>query len=101
MLNACMAATTELVGGAFLALGLLSRLTPIPLIITMIVAYATTEQEALHSLVTGDPDPFLSAAPFLFLFASLLVLVFGPGPLSLDHLIARRIKNLRGENIPE
>jgi putative oxidoreductase len=86
-LNACMAATTELVGGAFLALGLLSRLTPIPLIVTMIVAYVTTEHEALHSLVTGDPDPFLSAAPFLFLLASLLVLVFGPGSISLDRLI--------------
>ncbi|HVE16738.1 MAG TPA: DoxX family protein [Chthoniobacterales bacterium] len=85
-LNAYVVATTELVGGTFLLLGLLSRLTPIPLIISMIVAYATTEQDALHSLISGNPDPFLTAAPFLFLFASLIVFVFGPGAFSLDRL---------------
>ena len=36
-----------------------------------------TEQEALHAL-TSDPDKFVTAAPFLFLLASLIVLAFGP-----------------------
>jgi putative oxidoreductase len=89
-LNAYVVATTELVGGLFLAIGLLSRLTPLPLIVSMIVAYVTTEQEALHALTQGDPDPFLSAAPFLFLLASLIVLVFGPGKISADHLLAKK-----------
>jgi putative oxidoreductase len=90
-LNAYVVATTELVGGVFLMLGLLSRLTPIPLIISMIVAYITTEQDALHALAGGNPDPFFAAAPFLFLCASVLVLVFGPGYLSLDRLIFGKI----------
>lgn len=88
--NAYLVATTELVGGIFLILGLLSRLTPIPLIISMIVAYLTTEQDALHSLLKGDTDPFFNAAPFLFLFASVLVFVFGPGKLSLDYLLFKK-----------
>lgn len=87
--NAYVVATTELVGGAFLLLGLLSRLAPIPLIIAMSVAYITTEQDALRSLATGDFDPFLSATPFLFLFASLIILIFGPGIVSVDHLLLK------------
>lgn len=89
-LNAYIVATTELVGGACLALGLLSRLAPVPLIITMVVAYLTAKRDALQALAAGDPDPFFAAAPFLFLFASLLILVFGPGRISLDHLLKKK-----------
>ncbi len=89
-LNAYVVATTELFGGLFLILGLLSRLTPIPLIISMVVAYITTEQEALGELAKGNPDPFFAAAPFLFLFASLMIFVFGPGCLSLDCLLLKK-----------
>src|ERR1043165_3084491 len=39
--NAALAGTTECVGGLFLLLGFASRLTTIPLIITMLVAYVT------------------------------------------------------------
>jgi len=83
--NAIMAGSTECLGGALLALGLFARPASIPLIFTMIVAYATADREALQSIVS-DPDKFVSAAPFLFLLASLIVLVFGPGKLSLDAL---------------
>jgi putative oxidoreductase len=87
--NAWLVACTETFGGAFLVLGLLSRLTAIPLIINFIVAYITTEQTALHKLLTLDTDDFFAAAPFLFLFAALIIFVFGPGALSLDYLIIR------------
>ena len=97
-LNAHIVATTELVGGLFLVLGLLGRLTPVPLIIAMVVAYLTTEQEALQALAMGNPDPFFSAAPFLFLLASLLILIFGPGKLSLDHLILSRWSKSQNTN---
>ena len=52
----------------------------------MIVAYATTEQDALKALFS-DPDKFVTATPFEFLFAAVIVLVFGPGKFSLDYLI--------------
>ena len=91
MLNAVMASSTECFGGLLLLLGLASRLTAIPLIITMIVAYLTADMEVVKGIFS-DPDAFVSASPFLFLFASLLVLVFGPGVFSIDHLLVRKFR---------
>ena len=87
--NAWLVSFTETFGGLFLVLGLLSRLTSIPLTINFIVAYITTEQDALHKLLSLDTDDFFAAAPFLFLFAAVIVLAFGPGAFSVDYLIAR------------
>jgi hypothetical protein len=50
-------------GGILLALGLLTRVTAIPLIINFIVAYLTTEQDALHKLRHFNPHAFISARP--------------------------------------
>jgi len=84
-LNAIMAASTELFGGALLALGLFARPAAIPLAFTMLVAYGTAHREELMAIFS-DTDKFLGAAPFTFLLVSLIVLAFGPGKLSLDHL---------------
>ena len=88
-LNAIMAGSTECFGGALLALGLFARPVAVPLVFTMIVAYATADREALMA-VFSDPDKFLGATPFLFLLAALIVLVFGPGKLSLDAVLFRK-----------
>jgi putative oxidoreductase len=84
-----MAATTECLGGLLLVAGLASRLTSIPLIVTMLVAYLTADSEAVRAIFS-EPDKFTSAAPFLFLLASVIVLLFGPGAISLDHLIGKK-----------
>jgi len=86
--NAVMAGGTECLGGALLALGLFARPASVPLIFTMFVAYWTADREALNSIVS-EPDKFVTATPFLFLLASLIVLVFGPGKLSLDALLGK------------
>ena len=87
--NAWFVALLEAGGGILLILGLASRLISIPLVIDMIVAYIAADREALKSIFT-DPDKFYAAAPYTFLIASLIVLIFGPGKLSLDALIASR-----------
>src|SRR5271163_4137046 len=87
--NAYLVGCTEMFGGIFLALGLLSRLTAIPLIIDFIVAYLTTEQDALHKLIHFDPDAFISADPFTYLLASVIVFIFGPGAYSVDGILKR------------
>jgi len=87
--NAWLVGFTETFGGMFLAFGLLTRLTAIPLIINFIVAYVTTEQDSLKKLLSLDTDDFFAAAPFLFLFAAVIVLAFGPGAFSVDYLLAR------------
>ena len=85
----------ELVGGTLLLLGLLSR--PIALILTgnMIGAYITADADAWHSFFAEDSGPFFAATPFPFLLVSLLVLIFGPGKLCLDELIARALAKRR------
>ncbi len=87
--NAWLVAFTETFGGMFLALGLLSRLTAIPVFINMTVAYLTTEQKALGEAWQGNTDDFFAAAPYFFWFMALIVLAFGPGAYSVDYLLAR------------
>jgi len=84
--TAHMVGGLECVGGALLFLGLGSRLIALPLSVNMIVAYITADREALLSFFS-DPAKFYAADPFTFLFASLLILAFGPGKISMDSLI--------------
>ncbi len=88
-LNAIMAGSTECFGGLLLLLGLGSRLASVPLIFTMVVAYVTADNEALHAIFS-DPDKFTGATPFLFLLACVIVFAFGPGKLSLDALLFKK-----------
>ena len=88
-LTACFVSVLELVGGLLLALGLGSRLIALLLTCNMTVAYITGDREALLSIFS-DPDKFSAAAPFTYLMASLIVLIFGPGRYSLDYLIGRK-----------
>jgi putative oxidoreductase len=85
-INASFVAGLELVGGVLLALGLGSR--PIALLLTgnMLVAFVTGDRAAFFSIFS-DPGKFYAAAPYTYLFASLLILIFGPGKLALDTLI--------------
>jgi putative oxidoreductase len=86
-LNAHFVAGVELIGGLLLVLGLASRLTGMVLTVNMLVAYITADREALLSIFS-DPDKFTGATPYTFLFASLIVLIFGAGKLSADAWIA-------------
>ena len=85
-LSALLAGAAECLGGLFLLVGLATRLTTIPLIFTMIVAYVTVESDSLKAIFS-DPDKFTNATPFLFLFACVIVFVFGPGAFSLDGIL--------------
>ncbi len=76
-------ACVELFGGIFLALGLFSRITGLVLTVNMTMAYVIGDREALLSFFS-NPDKFIAAAPFAFLIASLIVLIFGAGRISVD-----------------
>jgi putative oxidoreductase len=87
-LTAHFIASLEFVGGILLILGLASRLIAVVLTINMIVAYITADLPALMSIFS-DPDKFYAAAPYTFLIASLIVLIFGPGLFSVDAVIGK------------
>jgi putative oxidoreductase len=88
-LSAYFVSGLEFGGGALLILGFGSRLIALPLVIDMLVAYIMADREALFSIFS-NPDKFTAAAPYTFLMASLIVLIFGPGRFSLDALLAAR-----------
>jgi putative oxidoreductase len=79
----------EFVGGILLILGLGTRLTGLLLAGDMIGAYLLSDREALGAILS-DPGKFYNADPYTFLFASLLVLIFGAGYFSLDYWLWHR-----------
>ncbi len=85
-------ASFEFVAGILLALGLLSRIAALGLVIDMIMAYLTADRESFFAFFS-NPGKFYGADPFIFLFVGLLILIFGPGKLSLDTLFRRLIGN--------
>ncbi len=89
--TATLIAALEFAGGILLVLGLGSRAIALLLTGDMLVAYLTADRDALSSIFSA-PDKFYAAAPYTFLFAALLVLIFGPGKFSLDALIAKRMR---------
>jgi putative oxidoreductase len=93
-LNAIFISLLEFVGGFLLAFGLGSRLVSLLLTCDMIVAFVIADREALASIFS-DPDKFYAAAPYTFLFASVLILAFGPGKICLDAILAKRLPSLQ------
>jgi putative oxidoreductase len=79
-------ASLEFFGGILLILGLGSRIISLLLAANMLVAFWTADHEALLAIFS-NPDKFYAAAPYTFLFASVIIFVFGAGLFSLDAMI--------------
>lgn len=70
----------ELGCGLLTALGFFTRLTVIPIFITMVVAF----------FVAHAADPFnTKLLPFVYMFLAIVIFVRGGGRYSIDHLISR------------
>jgi putative oxidoreductase len=78
----------EFAGGILFALGLGSRAVSLVLFINMTVAYWTADREAFTSILSA-PEKFYAADPYTFWFAALLILILGPGLISLDTFVGR------------
>lgn len=82
LLNAYMAATTEIVGIVLLTLGLLTRLISIPLVVVMIVAISTVH--LAHGFSAGNNGFEIPLYYMLFLF---IFMAHGAGKFSLDYYL--------------
>jgi len=91
-LTAVLVSLLELVGGILLACGLGARLISLVLFGNMTVAYWTAEMDAFVRILS-DPDKFTGAAAYNFWFATLIILVFGPGFWAFDTVLARFFEN--------
>jgi putative oxidoreductase len=83
--SAALSAYTELIGGALIVVGLLTRLAAIPLLINMVVAVVTVKLKTVAGL-----DEFVELDEPLYVLVFLWLLISGPGRVSLDHLLWKR-----------
>jgi putative oxidoreductase len=77
--SAWMAALSELVGGAMIALGLWPRIAAVPFAITMIVAWATAHKGAFFAQTGGGEYPLTLAV------IALAIAVAGPGSFAITR----------------
>lgn len=91
-LNAYFAGGIEFLGGVLLLVGLASRLAAIPLIFVMGVAYVAADRDLLLNIFQNFGD-FVSANQFNYLLCSLVILIFGPGKISLDYFFEKLFFN--------
>jgi putative oxidoreductase len=85
--NATLVAVSELGCGAFLLVGLLSRLAAVPLVFSMTIAIITAKRADL----SGVTDLF-AVDEFIYIVMAIVVMVLGAGLVSVDGLVARRMK---------
>ena len=91
--NAAFVATLELVGGIALIVGLFTRLFAAGLASTMVVALLTADkQRFLESWSTASEISPTDISAFVFLLFFAWLALYGPGPASLDKLLARWLK---------
>ena len=88
LLNAYMAATTEIVGVVLLTLGLFTRLISVPLIVVMIVAIFTVHIS--HGFEAGNNGFEIPLYYMLFLF---IFLSHGAGKFSVDNYLEKKKDN--------
>jgi putative oxidoreductase len=97
--SVAMAASTEVVGGALLLVGLASRVVSLALLGNFFVAMFTValsnadfSGHELLQKIWNDQDVILKDSAFPFFATAAIVLIFGPGWYSIDGLIryARR-----------
>ena len=84
--SAVLSAGTEFVGGGLIMIGLLTRLTAIPMIINMVVAIALVVIKNV-----GSFDDFVELDEFIYILIFFWLLMAGPGKVSVDTLISRRL----------
>jgi putative oxidoreductase len=84
--NARLVATTELVGGVAVLIGLGTRLVSLPLAFTMVIAILTAKREDITGLTA-----LVGFEEWTYLVMFVWLAVAGAGPVSLDALLRRRI----------
>ena len=88
--TALMVALVELVGGILFTFGVASRLTSLVLFVNMTMAYLSVPDDRKNFFhILSKPEDFYGASPYTYWFASLLILILGPGVFAIDTLLLR------------
>jgi putative oxidoreductase len=89
--NAVLASSAELVCGALILVGLLTRLASLPLIVVMTVAILTAKRGEIAGL-----SDLLGFVETLYIVLLAWLATAGPGPLSLDRVALRALGGAAG-----
>jgi putative oxidoreductase len=84
--QAVLVGYSELVCGSLLVIGLFARFATIPLAISMIVAILTAKRPDLHGLFD-----LVGFDEFTYLCVLVMIAILGPGTVSLDRWVSRRL----------
>jgi putative oxidoreductase len=83
-------ALVELIGGILFTVGIASRLTSLVLFVNMTMAYLSVPDDRVNfSHILSNPSDFYGATPYTYWFATLLIMVLGPGWVAVDTLLER------------
>ncbi len=91
----------EIFCSALIMVGLCTRLSTIPPIVTMIIAEHYLVRDVLHTDTTMLNYMDVGYVPILFIGIYLFLLLAGPGKISLDYMISLRILANTGKNEEE
>lgn len=84
--QAVLVGWTELLCGAALVLGVMSRLAAIPLAFSMVIAIATAKKGDLHGLFD-----LVGFEEFTYIVVLFVIAVLGPGAWSVDRLLEKKL----------
>jgi putative oxidoreductase len=84
--SAALSAWAEFIGGGLMIVGLATRATMVAMIINMLVAMALVVLPTISTL-----DEFVELDETIYVLALFWLLMAGPGKLSVDHLIAKKL----------
>jgi putative oxidoreductase len=85
--HATLVSVVELVGGGLLIAGLATRFAAVPLAITMIVATLTAQLPHATSAID-----VLATVEVAYLIVFVWIAIAGAGPISIDHVLAKRFR---------
>ena len=85
-LNAGFVSAIEYVGGMCLILGLGTRIFSLLLSGSMVVALLTADKQ---TFIDKFPSDITDVTPFVYLLFLIWLVLYGPGPISLDRLLSK------------
>jgi len=85
-LNAGFVSTMEYVGGMCLIVGLGTRVFSFLLSGSMVVALFTADKQ---TFIDKFPADITDVVPFMYLVLMVWLVLYGPGPVSLDRILSR------------
>lgn len=85
--HAVLVGWSELLCGAALVIGLLTRLATIPLIVSMIVAILTAKRADIHGFFD-----LVAFEEFTYLVLLVMIAILGPGNWAVDRYLAKKFE---------